>query len=207
MFARSLPAGFGTAASAYIVVRALGADAIVMRPTPSVSVTPVAFVHVAPLSVERQIWPSVVPVVAAWFASSDSVKFVPPPHAIDHSHGSTAWPVAIVTFVKLVPAFVERYRPLSVAAITIVELPGATWMSWIFVESPSSTGFDQLFAPSVDFAMPTPVPSNASPRPRYSVLDEFGSISSEPTARLPSVSVFADHVAPLSVDFHTPPPE
>src|SRR5438477_10362772 len=95
MLTRSLAgvAGFGTAASAYIVVRADGADAIVMRPTPSVSVTPVALVQVAPLSVERQIWPSVVPVVAAWLASNVSAKLLPPPQAIDHTYGSTLWPV------------------------------------------------------------------------------------------------------------------
>src|SRR5436190_8110447 len=87
MFERSLAgvAGLGTAASAYITVRLAAPEAMVMRPTPSVSVMPVALVQVAPLSVEVQTWPSVVPVVAAWFASRLIATLLPPPYANDHT--------------------------------------------------------------------------------------------------------------------------
>jgi hypothetical protein len=60
--------------------------ATVMRPTPlRPLVTPVARVQLSPLSVERQICPSVVPLVALGSASSEITKLPPPVCAIDQT--------------------------------------------------------------------------------------------------------------------------
>ena len=70
-----------------------------------------------------------------------------------------------------------------------------------------TTGCDQVAPPSVVLSMPMPKPSNGSPNPRYSVSGSKGSISSAPTARLPTVSVMGCQFAPASTVFQTPPPE
>ena len=126
---------------------------------------------------------------------------------MDQALGASVKPVLMLTALKLAPASTERNTPLFVAASTMLLLPGATMTSAMTVELPRYTGLNQVLPPSVDFTRPMPVPSNGSPRPRYSVWLLAGSIASEPTERLPSVSVFGVQVAPPSVDFHTPPPE
>src|SRR3954463_15662739 len=108
---------------------------------------------------------------------------------------------------QVAPASTERNTPLFVVARTMLLLSRATAMSVMEVELPRYTGANQVSPPSVDFTRPMPVPSNGSPRPRYSTLLLAGSIVSEPTDRLPSGSVSGVHVVPPSSDFHTPPPE
>ncbi len=65
----------------------------------------------------------------------------------------------------------------------------------------------QVAPPSVVFIIPMPVPSKASPRPRYSVLVLAGSMASAPTDSEPRFSVNGAQVEPPLVVFHTPPPE
>ena len=71
------------AAMAYIVLRLDGAEATVTRVMPPLWLMPVARVQVAPLSVERQTWPSVA--AALGLASRLSTQLLPPPVASDHT--------------------------------------------------------------------------------------------------------------------------
>src|SRR3982751_2971332 len=206
MFARSsLVVAFGTAANAYMTLRLLGAAATVIRPTPEAAVTPVARVHVAPSLVEYQICPSVVPVVAAEFASSVSTKRCSPAHASDQPYGAPAAPVAIDTGAQVPPLLVERNKPLLVVTRTTLVASGDTMICVVTVESPRKDGADHVAPPSDDLTRPMPVPSNGSPRPRYSVALFTGSISSQPVDRLPSVSVIGAQFAPASLAVQTPP--
>src|SRR4051812_12911411 len=111
----------------------------------------------------------------------------------------------MLTWLKLAPAFVDRYSPSLVAASTTFESDGSTITCSIFVSLPRKTGSDQVLPPSVDFTSPIPVPSNGSPRPRYRVEESFGSIASDPSERLESPSVIGCQVEPELVLFHTPP--
>jgi hypothetical protein len=126
-------------------------------------VTPLACVHVAPLSVVTQIWPFVVPVVTLGDASSATASPLVPVDAIDHTYGASIEPVAIDTTWNDPPPSSDRYRPLFVAANTT---PFCTTTCGMTVESPRNTGDDQLSPPSLDLTRPMPVPSNGSPRPR-----------------------------------------
>src|SRR4051812_18591145 len=106
---------------------------------PLLAVTPLACVHVAPLSAETQTWPFVVPVVTLGDASSATARLLAPVDAIDHTYGASIVPVAIDTRWKEPPPSSERYRPLFVAANT---MPFWTSSCGMTVESPRNTGVD-----------------------------------------------------------------